>query len=131
MEAVVDPGQVILDEVAQIRARIARDEALIAGKLLEFEDVRAGQAAHVVNLNDRALAEAAIRDELSLTLVQPVGTVYQRLSQTRIVRDRLPLTWAAFGAGKVDAYRVGLIGAAGEQADRQQLLLHRARLPPR
>jgi hypothetical protein len=115
MEAVVDPGQVILDEVAQTRARIASDEALLAGKLLEFEDVRVGQAAHLVNLNDRALAEAAIRDELSLTLVQPVGTVYHRLSQMRIVRDRLPKTWAAFVVGKVDAYRVGLIGAAANK----------------
>jgi hypothetical protein len=96
MEQVVDPGQVILVEVTLIRARIARDEALLADKLLEFEDVRAGQAAHLTNPNDRALAEAAIRDELSLTLVQPVGTVYQRLSQTRIVRDRLPSTLGCF-----------------------------------
>ena len=115
MEAVVDPGQVILDEVARIRARIARDEALLAGKLLEFEDVRAGQAAGLPNPNDQALAEAAIRDELSLTLVQPVGTVYQRLSQSRIVRDRLPKTWAAFKAGRVDAYRVSLIGVAANK----------------
>src|SRR4051812_17835937 len=115
MEAVVDPGEVILDEVAQIRARIARDEALLAGKLLDFEDVRAGQAAHLTNDNDRALAEAAIRDELSLTLVQPVALVYNRLSQARIVRDRLPKTWAAFARGRIDSYRVSLIGAAAHK----------------
>ena len=65
--------------------------------------------------NDRALAEAAIRDELSLTLVEPVALVYNRLSQARIVRDRLPKTWRAFRAGKVDAYRVSLIGAAAHK----------------
>jgi hypothetical protein len=115
MEAVVDPGEQILQRVARREVEIARLQALTAVDLLEFEDVRAGQAAHVTNLNDRALAEAAIRDELSLTLVQPVGTVYNRLSQMRIVRDRLPKTWAAFVVGTVDAYRVGLIGAAANK----------------
>ena len=38
MEAVVDPGEVILDEVAEIRARIARYEALLADKLLAFQE---------------------------------------------------------------------------------------------
>src|SRR4051812_42451030 len=115
MEAVVDPGEVILNEVTQIRARIARDEAMLAEKLLEFEDVRTAEAAHLTNTNDRALAEAAIRDELSLTLVEPVALVYNRLSQTRIVRDRLPKTWRAFVAGRIDAYRVSLIGAAAHK----------------
>ncbi len=111
----VDPGDAVLDEVAAIRARIARDEAILASKLLEFEDIRIAQTAHLVDQHDRALAEAAIRDELSLTLVQPVTTVYQRLSQTRIVRDRLLGTWAAFREGTIDAYRVGLIGAAANK----------------
>jgi hypothetical protein len=115
MEKVVDLGEKILERVARREVEIARLQALTAADLLEFEDVRVGQAAHVTNLNDRALAEVAIRDELSLTLVQPVGTVYERLSQTRIVRDRLPKTWAAFVVGKVDAYRVGLIGAAANK----------------
>jgi len=115
MEQVVDPGDAVLDEVAVIRARIARDEALLANKLLEFEDLRTAQAAHLVDPNDRMLAEAAIRDELSLTLVQPIATVYQRLSQTRIVRDRLIGTWAAFMDGRIDAYRVSLIGAAANK----------------
>ena len=115
MEQVVDPGQVILARVARREVEIARLQALIAADLLEFEDVRAGQAAHLVNPNDRALAEAAIRDELSLTLVQPVGTGYNRLAQARIVHDRLPKTWAAFKAGRVDAYRVSLIGVAANK----------------
>ncbi len=115
MEQVVDPGDAVLDEVAVIRARIARDEALLASKLLEFEDIRVAQAAHRADAHDRMLAEAAIRDELSLTLVQPVATVYQRLSQTRVVRDRLIGTWDAFREGKIDAYRVGLIGAAANK----------------
>ena len=83
--------------------------------LLEFEDIRTAQAACLADANDRMLAEAAIRDELSLALVQPVAMVYQRLSQTRIVRDRLIGTWAAFREGKIDAYRVGLIGAAANK----------------
>src|SRR4051794_28945692 len=112
MEAVVDPGEVILRRVARREAKIARLQAETAADLLAFEDVRAGQAAHLTDANDRALARAAIRDEASLTLVQPVATVYDRLSQARIVRDRLPKTWRAFRAGRIDAYRVGLIGAA-------------------
>ena len=115
MEQVVDPGRVVLERVAGREVEIARLQAATAADLLEFEDIRAVQAAHLANLNDRALAEAAIRDELSLTLVQPVGIIYQWLSQTRIVRDRLPSTWKAFTDGRVDAYRVGLIGAAANQ----------------
>ena len=44
-----------------------------------------------------------------------MALVYNRLSQTRIVRDRLPKTWAAFTAGRIDAYRVSLIGAAAHK----------------
>ncbi len=115
MEQLIDPGDAILDEVAVIRQRMARDEALLASKLLEFEDIRTAQTARLADLNDRMLAEAAIRDELSLSLVQPVATVYQRLSQARIVRDRLIGTWAAFREGKIDAYRISLIGAAANK----------------
>lgn len=115
MEQLIDPGDAVLDEVAIIRQRMARDEALLASKLLEFEDIRTAQAARLADLNDRMLAEAAIRDELSLSLVQPVATVYARLSQTRVVRNHLLGTWAAFQEGKIDAYRVGLIGAAANK----------------
>jgi hypothetical protein len=106
---------VILRRVARREAKIARLQAETAADLLAFEDVRTAEAAHLTNSNDRALAEAAIRDELSLTLVEPVRLVYNRLSQARIVRDRLPKTWRAFRAGRLDAYRVSLIGAAAHK----------------
>ena len=115
MEQVVDPGEEILQRVKVREVEIARLQALTAADLLEFEDIRTAQAAHLAHPNDWMLAEAAIRDELSLTLVQPVATIYQRLSQTRIVRDRLLGTWNAFMVGRIDAYRVGLIGAAANK----------------
>jgi len=115
MEQVIDPGDAILDRVKMREVEIARLQAANAAELLEFEDIRTAQAARLADPNDRALAEAAIRDELSLTLVQPVASVYARLSQTRVVRDKMLGTWNAFVEGRIDAYRVSLIGAAANK----------------
>ncbi len=115
MEAVLDRADAALQRVRQRDVEIARLQALNAADLLEAEDFRTARAARLADPNDRQLAEAAIRDEFSLILVQPVATVYQRLSQTRIVRDRMPWTWEAFQSGQIDAYRVGLIGAAANK----------------
>jgi len=40
MENVLDPGAVLLDEVAALELERARIEARIAAKMLEFDDLR-------------------------------------------------------------------------------------------
>lgn len=47
-EAVVDPGEVVLDRVAKCEIEIARLQALTAADLLDFGDVRTAEA--VVNV---------------------------------------------------------------------------------
>lgn len=112
MEAVLDPGKVILDEIAALEVERARIEATIASKMLDFQDLRRTQAESNPNETAARLAASFAADELGVALHQPTRTVQCRLAETRRVRGRMMLTWEAFGAGKIDAYRLSLIASA-------------------
>src|SRR5690242_14352303 len=118
MEAVLDPGAVILDEIAALEAERARIEARIASKMLEFDDLRRRQAETNPNQTARRLEASFAADELGVALHQPTRTVQCRLAEARRVRGRLPQTWLAFARGEIDAYRISLIASAVDKVRR-------------
>lgn len=112
METALDPGKVILQEITALEAERAQTEAKIAAKMLAFDDLRRHQAEAIPNPVVAKLQASFAADELAVTLHQPTRTVQCRLAQARRVRGRMMLTWEAFVAGRIDAYRVTLIASA-------------------
>ena len=115
MEAVVDPGAVILDDIAALEVERARVEAKIATRMLDFADVRREQAQAAPSAMVRDLEVSFAADELGLVLHQPTRTVQCRLAEARRVRGLLPNTWLAHLDGRVDAYRISLIASAADK----------------
>lgn len=112
MEAVLDPGKVILRRIAEREVERAKIEAAIAADMLEFDDLRRRQAESRTDETARRLEASFAADELGVTLHQPTRVVQGRLAEARRVRGRLPQTWLAFTAGRIDAYRISLIASA-------------------
>lgn len=63
-------------------------------------------------------------DEIGVVTHQPPRTVQIRLAENRRVRNLLPMTWAAFGEGRIDAFRVSLIASATSTLTTQENLIH-------
>jgi hypothetical protein len=112
MSTAVDPGQVVLDRIAELEVVRARAEAETASLMLEFADRGRVEAERHEDPRRRAIEISFAADELGVALHQPTRTVQNRLAESRRVRDALPRTWAAFAAGRIDAYRVSLIASA-------------------
>lgn len=112
MQTAPDPGKVILEEVATLDAERACIEAKIAAKMLDFQDLCRVQAEANPNPTAAKLQASFAADELGTALHQPTRTVQCRLAEARRVRGRMMLTWEAFGAGRIDTYRISLIASA-------------------
>lgn len=115
MEAVGEPGAVILDEIAQLEIERACVEAKIAGRMLDFADLRRRQSELATDPVIGRLEASFAADELSLVLLQPTMTVQRRLVEARRVRGVLPQAWAAWQRGVIDQFRVRLIAEAVEK----------------
>jgi len=112
MEAATDAGQRLLDRIASLEVRRARIEAEIASEMLAFADLRRRESERQADPMVRELEAGFASDELSLVVKEPTRTVQCRLAESRRVRGRLPLTWEAFGAGRIDERRMRLIASA-------------------
>jgi hypothetical protein len=112
VEAVLDPGQVMLDEITALEMERARIEARIAARMLDFADLRRIRAEANPDETARRLEASFAADELGVALHQPTRTVQCRLADARRVRGLLPKTWLAFQSGEIDGYRVSLIASA-------------------
>lgn len=124
MSTAVDPGQAILDRIADVRVERARLEAEEAALMLEFEELRRNEAERHDDPRMRDLEASFAADELSVALHQPTRTVQVRLAETRRVRSLLPLTWLAHLEGRIDAFRVSLIGSAAAKLTTNENLIH-------
>jgi hypothetical protein len=112
METTTDPGQRLLDRIASLEIQRARIEAEIASEMLEFADLRRRESERHADPMVRDLEAGFAADELSLVVKEPTRTIQCRLTESRRLRGRLPLTWEAFGAGRIDAQRLRLIASA-------------------
>src|SRR5215203_3647035 len=104
MDAVVDPGQVILSRIAELEVERGRIEAETAALMLEFADLRRVESERHDDPRLRDLQAGFAADELGVALHQPTRTVQCRLADARRIRGLLPRTWLAFQAGRVDAH---------------------------
>ncbi|MDX6277966.1 MAG: hypothetical protein QOJ72_2094 [Nocardioidaceae bacterium] len=111
MEAVLDPGVAILDEVAALEVERARIEARIAARMLAFEDLRRGESEWTDDLNLRRTEMGFAAEELGAVLKQPGQAVQVRLAEVRRVRGRMPAVWSAHLRGEIDAWKVRLIAS--------------------
>ena len=112
METTIDHGQHMLDRIASLEIQRARIEAEIASEMLAFADLRRRESERQADPIVRDLEAGFAADELSLVVKEPTRTVQCRLAESRRVRGRLPLTWEAFSAGRIDAHRTRLIASA-------------------
>ncbi|MEJ7636217.1 DUF222 domain-containing protein [Aeromicrobium sp.] len=124
METVVDPGNVLLAEIAELEVQRARVEAQVAAKMLLLQDLRRAGSQRHVDPRRRDLEAGFAADELGVVLHLPTKTVQDRLAQSRRVRNLLPRTWESFVAGEVDAYRIGLVAAAAAKLGDNHDLIH-------
>ncbi|MFI5429198.1 DUF222 domain-containing protein [Aeromicrobium sp. UC242_57] len=112
MATVLDPADALLEQIASLEVARAQAEAAVAARMLQFQDLRRREAEAIADPERRRLTAAYAADELSQVLLQAPRSVQCRLADARRVRNRLPLTWEAFTAGKIDGYRVRLIASA-------------------
>jgi len=124
MSTAIDTGQEILDRIAAREVLRAKLEAQTAADMLEFADLRRVEAERHLDPRVRDLEISFAADELGVVLHQPTRTVQVRLADSRRVRNLMPLTWAAFGEGRIDAFRVSLIASATAKLTTQENLIH-------
>ena len=112
MDRTTDHGQQVLDRIASLEIQRARIEAEIAFEMLAFADLRRRESERHADPRLRVLESDFAADELSVVVKEPTRTVQCRLAEARRVRGRLPLTWEAFAAGRIDERRMRLIASA-------------------
>lgn len=124
MSTAIDTGQVILDRIAEIGVARARMDAEETALMLQFQDIRRAEAERHDDPRVREMEVSFATNELGVTLHQPTRTVQVRLAESRRVRNLLPRTWAAYGEGCIDAYRVSLIASTAAKLTTQENLIH-------
>jgi hypothetical protein len=102
----------LLDRVSRRAREQARAEARTTAAMLEFADARRAEYEAGGRSPDRDLELASIAHELAVELQLSVRAVQNRLHHARLVRGRAPSAWSAFLAGRIDGYRVRIIGEA-------------------
>lgn len=107
-----------------MRFAIAKLEAERASDMLEFADLRRTKAERHDDPRVRDLEASFAADELGVVLHQPTRTVQVRLAESRRVRGLLPQTWAAFGQGRIDSFRVSLIASAAAKLTTNENFIH-------
>ncbi|MDQ3156136.1 MAG: HNH endonuclease [Actinomycetota bacterium] len=123
MEAVREPGAVILDEIAQLETERAQTEAKIARRMLAFADLRRRRSELAATPAIGKLEASFAADELALVLKQPTRTVQCRLAEARRARGLLPRTWLAFNRGEIDGFRVKLVSSCADKLAHAQSLI--------
>lgn len=124
MSTAIDTGQVILDRIAELEVQRAQIEAKTASLMLEFADLRRVEAERHDDLRVRDMEISFAADELGVVLHQPTRTVQVRLADSRRIRNLMPLTWTAYGEGRIDAFRASLIASATAKLTTQENLIH-------
>lgn len=124
MSTAVDAKQVILDRIAARQVARAKMDAQDAVDMLEFQERCCAEAERHEDPRVRDLEVSFAADELGVVLHQPTRTVQVRLADSRRVRNLMPMTWAAFGEGRIDAFRVSLIASATAKLTTQENLIH-------
>ncbi|MDR7087896.1 hypothetical protein J2X11_002735 [Aeromicrobium panaciterrae] len=124
MSTAIDAGQEILDRIAAREVVRAKLEAETAADMLQFVDVRRIEAERHEDPRVRDMEISFAADELGVALHQPTRTVQVRLADSRRIRNLMPLTWTAYGQGRIDAFRVSLIASATAKLTTQENLIH-------
>lgn len=104
---------------------LARDRAMAEAAewraMLEFRDAELTRIeAMEVTPMRRHVERSAIAVELGMSLNLSPGQVVQKLATAERLRDRAPLTWWAFGRGRIDAARAREISLTLERLERPE-----------
>jgi hypothetical protein len=117
--SVFDEAEAGLAEATRARARA---EAVEWGRMLAFHEMRAVAIERVEN--PRVFQRQAELSMIALEIARQTGLsemqVVCRVAAARRVRDKAPLVWAAFQAGRLDAARVREISGAIEKLKRPE-----------
>jgi hypothetical protein len=105
-------------QLADLRRERARAEAAEQTAMLALaRELRADAARHE-SPQRRQIELSAIPLVIGRTLGLSEGQAMVRLANAERVHDRLPTTWLAFAAGRIDADRVREIGRAASRLER-------------
>ena len=102
----LDRANELLDAVtdASTAEKLAAARKLRA--MLAFADYQEGVAELEENPQRRRWFTSGVADEIALALGVSVNSVQNALHRGRLVRSKLPLTWLAFGEGRIEPYAV-------------------------
>ena len=104
---------------------LARDRAMAEAAewraMLEFRDAEVARIeAMDVTAMRQHVERSAIAVELGMSLGLSAGQVVQKLATAERLRDLAPLTWWAFGRGRIDAARAREISLTLERLERPE-----------
>lgn len=100
----------LLDRIVSRRRLMAQLEAEESVDLIELQDQRRTDAV-ASGFKEPQSAGSFAADEIAVELNVSTRSIQNLIHAARTVRDELPLTWAAHGAGRVDGWRLRLIAA--------------------
>jgi hypothetical protein len=100
----------LLGELGEAHAAQTRAEARVLNLMVETADARQAEAELEESASRRRYLTSCIADEIAVETNSTVNFVQQSLFRARLVRSKLPRTWAEFEAGRVTAYAIREVG---------------------
>src|SRR5690242_642048 len=100
----------LLGELGQAHAAQTRAEARVLNLMVEAADARQTEAELEESASRRRYLVSCIADEIAVETNSTVNFVQQSLFRARLVRSKMPHTWAKFEAGLVTAYAIREVG---------------------
>ncbi|MFL6090951.1 MAG: hypothetical protein ACJ71Z_12525 [Aeromicrobium sp.] len=100
----------LLGELGEAHADQTRAEARVLNLMVEDADARQAEAELEDNPSRRRYLVSCIADEIAVETNSTVNFVQSSLFRARLVRSRLPRTWAEFEASRITAYAIREVG---------------------
>jgi hypothetical protein len=110
----------LLGQLGRAHAAETRLAARTLNLMVDAADARQGEAELEENATKRRYLISSIADEIAVELGCTVNFVQNSLFRARLVRSKLPLTWARFEAGEVSAFCVREIGRHVARLEREE-----------
>ncbi len=109
----------LLGALGEAHAEQTRAEARVLNLMVEAADARQAEAELEESASRRRYLGSCIADEIAVETNSTVNFVQSSLFRARLVRSRMPRTWAEFEAGRITAYAVREVGRHAAKLQRE------------
>lgn len=110
----------LLGRLGEAHVAETRLAARTLNLMVDAADARQDEAELEENATKRRYLVSSIADEIAVELGCTVNFVQSSLFRARLVRSRLPLTWARFESGQISAFCVREIGRHAARLEREE-----------